>query len=217
MLGIRQYKRSIRVVFGPLLAECIEGEGLRIAFEVTRTSRSDPDQGTIQIFNLSASTRNAVLSAFDGLQTSRRVILNTPLMPDAARGAALAALEASMMVRVFAGYGKVPAQIFQGNLVGVTREDRSGSTDFVTTLKAGDGLMAYREGYVNQAFGPGVTMETVRQVLQLSMGLAESADAAATVAVVAPQAVVTAAANGFMAAGKASKALDDLAEMYGLQ
>jgi len=217
-MATRTYKRSVRIMFGPaFFVQHLEGEGLRIQFDVTRDSRSNPDMATVRITNLADSTRKLLQGMFDELSNARKVIINTPLIPDAARAASLFALEESFKFRIFAGYGLNPTQIFQGNLVEFERETKANGTDYVTTFKAGDGLTAYRDGYISEAFAPGVTMETFRKTVQLAMGLAESPDATAVVSAVAPQAVITQAANGLVAVGKASKALDKLAEMYGLQ
>ena len=214
----RLYKRAALVTIGTLFKVAnLDDDGLRIAFSFLRNTLSEPDQGVIQIYNLAESTRKTLRTMFEGLKESRAQIIGDTVLPDSFRGKTLQLLEEPFKVRCFAGYQKRPAQIFQGNIVDLTNK-RSGSNDWVTEIKVGDGLIAYREGYISEGFAPGVTYENFRKVLEVVQGLSTSADAEAVVKQVAPEAVVTQATTGGIAVvGRASDALDELADMYGLQ
>ncbi len=217
-MSTRFYKRSARLTIGTLFDIAnLDDDGLRIAFNFTRNTLSEPDQGTIQIYNLSKRNRDFLKNAFEELKNGRREIVGNTILPDANRGQALKALEEPFKIKFFAGYAKKPEQIFQGNIVNLISK-RSGSNDWVTEIKVGDGLIAYREGYISEGFAPGVTYENFRKVLELTQGLKPSADAETVIKQVAPNAVVTKDVNGGIAVvGRASDALDELAEMYGLQ
>lgn len=217
-MGKRLYKRSCRVLIGGgsiLNVANIEGEGLRIAFNFVRNTMSEPDQGTIQIYNLSETTRKLLDTVFQELKDLRQQVVNDTISPPLAKGAALKALEEGFKVLVFAGYGQAPTIIFQGSIADL--QHRRDAKNWVTEMKVGDSIIAYRESYISESFGPGATIENFRKVLQIAMGLTESPDAAAVVSAVAPQAVVTQAANGIVAVGKPSDMLDEVAAMYGLQ
>jgi len=216
-VGRRFYKRAAAVKIGEFFtAANLDDNGLRIAFKFTRNTLSEPDQGSIQIYNLAHRTRKQLEIVFQELKDARKELLNNTLLPSLNRGSALKALEDQFKVRCFAGYNKLPEQIFQGNIVDLQNK-RASSTDWVTEIRVGDGLTAYREGYISESFAPGVTIENFRKVLEIATSFTSSADSEATIKAIAPNAVVTATANGIVAVGRAPDVLDEVAAMYGLQ
>lgn len=134
---------SVTIEPGPLSAriEALRIEGLRIAFEVNKTSRSDTNKARIDIYNLAKSTR-------DGIYGNKSMEI----------------------VRLTAGYkGDRDAGIVEEIYVGEishAESARSGA-DFVTTLECGDGDETFTTQSVEQKFAAGTR---VRDVIKLVAG-----------------------------------------------
>ncbi len=90
----------------------INGDGLRLAFEVRRTLTSSPDIAKASIYNLSQIRRAAMQSAFDETGLS--------------------------ILEVSAGYDRVPIRIFRGNVRRLLASTRNGP-DMITIAEADDG------------------------------------------------------------------------------
>ena len=224
----RQYKRSVAVRFGnasTVLSEDprfsvknLDDDGVRIAFQFTRTNRSESDKGVLRFWNLNEVTRKGIETDFALQRSLRRGIEQgfVAVPDDAARAAALKAISDQYLVQVFAGYDNQPRLVFRGTMLNV-KQVRDGLVDRVTEVELGDGLLGLRDGYLNQAFAPGTLVENVLRAAEAAIGAKRSLTGEAFVTAVAPNAVVTQLSNGYVAAGRATDTIDEVVDLYGLQ
>lgn len=134
---------SVTIEPGPLSGrtEAIKIEGLRIAFEVYKTARSETNKARVDIYNLAKSTR-------DGIYGNKSM----------------------EVMRLSAGYKSdrdagIVEEIYVGEIIHA-ESGRSGA-DFVTTIECGDGDETFSTQSVEQKFGPGTR---VRDVIKLVAG-----------------------------------------------
>ena len=115
--------------------------GLDISFSVLKSLSRDPNTATIQIFNLSDTSRGSVEQSGD------------------------------QRVRLEAGYENDDGLwiIFDGELRKAS-STRSGA-DTITSIEAGDGERSIRRARINQSFGPFTSLRTVLEAVAGSMGL----------------------------------------------
>ncbi len=237
-MGLRQFRRSMAVQFGvgsQLLAQLIpldpevqglapgsqlynlDDNGLRMAFNLSRNNRGEPDKGTLRIWNLREKIRNAILNDMDTFQTFRDNLQKAPFPDDKTRAAALLANAESYRITIYAGYQRTMEIVFIGQMVNVTPSLRDGDVDIVTVIELGDSIEGFRSGYVNQVFGTGTTMANITELVIASAGWRSSKDVAANISIVAPNAVLTFAEKGFYAVGRPAETIDEIAELFGVQ
>ena len=213
----RVYKRDVRVFFGGLLFENADDDGPRISFDVVRALRGEPSTATIQIWNLGALEQAAVFAAWDAVDTARKFILNNPANTDQARGALLRANEETIAhVTITAGYQGGSGVIFRGSVTAVHTLRDSNGVDVVTTIEAGDGAIALRDGYIQQFFDA-TSQENIRKVMIAAQGLADDPENTVTIGAAFPGAAVTKLANGKVYAQPFTQMMDEIMALYGLQ
>jgi hypothetical protein len=128
----------------PVLLEDLTGDGLRIEWEVQKQRGPTPDTATITVYNLSAITRLALATY---------------------RGTGL-----KLIIKLFAGWGRLPEQLFSGGAWNVTADRRSG-TDILTVLECGDGLNELRDTPPAGGGTIGLAMAELVALYVLSLGL----------------------------------------------
>ena len=77
--------------------------------------------------------------------------------------------ERPLHVKLLAGYGGDPAQIFEGDAHWVT--SKLDGADWVTTIELGDGLRAFTSARINKSFGSGTNPRALIGELAATMGL----------------------------------------------
>lgn len=127
------FNRSGRLRIGKPGQEGKDFTGLRISFNAEKTSESNPNQGKIQVYNLSPSSRAFVEQ--EGLV----LILDAGYAPP----------------------GEEPylENLFTGDVKKVTNE-RNG-TEWLTTFELGDGEKALQEAQLNKSFEAGASLTKI--------------------------------------------------------
>ncbi len=131
----------------------------RVAFEVNKTVKPDPNTAEIKIYNLNEDERLQISRGFQ-----EQVRTGEP--------------NTGTLVRLFAGYeDTLPTQIFYGNLLHV--QHAFDDKDIITTLSTGDGSEAYKKTRVQASFGPNTqassVFRTLTQALKLKPGNSQRA------------------------------------------
>ena len=214
----RVYKRCVRVFFGGLVFQNEDDDGPRISFDVFRAMRgSEPSSASIRVWNLGQLEQAAVFGAWDGVDAARKSILNNPALTDQARGALLRANEETIAsVTIEAGYLGGTGVIFRGSVTSVSTVRDSNGVDVVTTIEAGDGAIALRDGYISQFFDA-TSQENIRKVMTVAQGLADDPENTVTIGAAFPGAAATKLANGKVYAQPFTEMMDEIMELYGLQ
>lgn len=232
MASFLQYKRAVDIVFGtastvqPFELEVpapmpgignLDDDGIRVSFELARTSAGVPDRGKVQLWNLARSTADSIVADMEHLTAARtetfKAANGPPRIPDAELTTALTTLNKAFEIRVFAGYQKKPEQIFLGEYVNVVGRRRVSETDFVTEIELGDTFTSLRDGFLSQPFGLGVTIPQFIQEFSAATGIRTSADAAVKIAAVAPTASITVFQNGAAGGIRAAEMMDDISDL----
>jgi hypothetical protein len=163
---------------------------LHVAFSVEKSVTPEPQRATVQIANLSKTTRDLIASyarrpsnvTASGLTVDSRVFHGTRVI-------------------VEAGYlGTSAAAIFTGDLA--SARSRHVSTEWLTTLECGDSEAAISQAECRQSFEPGATaLDVITYAVRcLGMTMAPAPVPAAIPAY--------ALARGFVAYGKARETID---------
>jgi hypothetical protein len=74
-----------------------------------------------------------------------------------------------IVMQVIAGYRSLPSQVFSGDIINV--ETVPGPPNRVTTIKLGDGELAYARAEFNRSFGLGTDANKVFAAIAIEMGL----------------------------------------------
>jgi hypothetical protein len=119
----------------------LDGAGLKLEWDITKTRGSDPDQGTVKIYNLSTAYRGLLASTWSLLDA-----LGTPLL-------------ASLSI----GWDRIVGQVALSQVWKVTAEERVGE-DVVTTLFLGDGGVAIRDAVSTGSYS-GITPDVLISLL----------------------------------------------------
>jgi hypothetical protein len=224
----RLYKRSVKVVYGtqeptgigpdiPFTVNNLDDDGLRVQFVFERSNRGTPDRGTLRIFNLPEKTRRAMKGDLEAQLRARRDI-QSQTVDDVERARRLKTVADAYRVSVFAGYGGRNLElVFRGDMIDMTPEIRRAGVDTITEVKLGDTLLALRDGYLNQAFGTGATIENVIRGAAAASALDLGSSGEAFIAAVAPNAVLTKTQNGILARGRVGDTLTDYIDFFGAQ
>ena len=167
-----------------------DDDGLRMAFDGTRTNDPDPDTMTLRIWGLNDSSR--------------------------ARMTALFELESTFRLELSAGYVGLASQIFIGDVFKLHHKKTDGFLH-VTEISTGDGLNGFRDGQMSESFVGGVPVDTVRRVTEAALGLRARADAEKEFAAALGESQITTFSNGFVATGQAQEVLTEIAASQGLK
>jgi hypothetical protein len=130
----RLFDRDVLVKVGTLEIERSDkGLPVRVAFDISKTSATDPNKATIKVWNLRAENRKI-------LQESRE-----------------------LPVTIEAGYVGTRGIIFKGTVInnGIT-SSRDG-VDWVTTIEAKDGGNATKKARVNKSYEKGFKLAQIAQ------------------------------------------------------
>jgi hypothetical protein len=196
----RFWGRDVRVAMRPRTATIgsfsisnNDDDGLRIAFEITRTNAPDPDQARIRIYGLSAITRAKITALFE--------------------------IERQFRVFVFAGYRSfsgIEELLFLGDVYKFHHK-KDGGFVYVSEIVAGDGTAAFRDGQMNESFVAGVPIDTTRRLVQTALGLNPTADAEAQMAGALASSTITTFDGGFTASGPAHEVLTEVCAAVGVK
>ncbi len=115
--------------------------------------------------------------------------------------------KAPVLVQLDAGYPDNHQTLFKGTLRAATSSKQG--TDWVTTVKAGDGELTYRSARINEAFKPGTPIVTIakRLAARLNIGLG---DAEARISEATQRAGLTQYLNGAVMSGRAHEKLTEV-------
>ena len=190
-LFTRFYKRACIVRIGVALTIAnLDQDGPRISFSISRANRQDPDTGTIRLWNLKQETRDAIRLAYTA--------------------------DDSLRVRLAVGYERVTKVIFDAQAYDVEPGKFDGP-DIVTQLTVGDGVDAYREGFINESFAPGSELTTPLFAIASAMKLRIDPTSIALYETKITQSILKATSGPFILQGKAADSLDVLCAMTGLR
>lgn len=184
-----------------------EDDQLRVKFAITRTDTDEPDRADVLVTNASLDTIKKAESAW-------RLTNTDPFSPVFGR-----AIPANL--KIFAGYRDLGLSgldelLFTGDLVDTANAPRVGSTETGLLMKAGDGLDGLQNGFMQQSFS-GVTLDKIMKAAALAMGLTFAADAEKSIGAALVEADVKSTPHGFMAEGRASSVMTDMADTVGLK
>lgn len=165
---------------------------LRVAFDITRTTRPQPNQATIRLYNLARETRAR-------LQDSA---------------------EASVCVE--AGYANETAQLFGGQVVRArarelapVRAEREG-LDVVSVIEAADSGHAYARARVNRSYEAGVSVTTVLRDCAEALGVG-AGNVSEVQAFAQLEGGQTTYPEGTVLSGQAARELTRILRSYGLR
>ncbi len=128
---MRQWIRDISLVVGKEGGEGLEMAGLKIKFDITKTSTEAPNKGQITIWNLSDDTREKLKKEFN------TVVLSAGYVDGG------------------------PGLIYRGNITNAIFRSENGGIDKMTTLYLGDGDEAYQYAKVNTTLAAGATQQDI--------------------------------------------------------
>jgi hypothetical protein len=114
---------------------------LRISFTITKSAQPEPNDGEINVWNLSETSR------------------------------ALLKEQIPLYLKLEAGYGNDIEQIFEGDIRPSGVYSAKSGQDWVTTFKAADGLNAYRSARIQHSFAQGTKFTDVIKKAVKSMGV----------------------------------------------
>jgi hypothetical protein len=159
---------------------------LRVTFGIEKSDNRDPNRATVEIFNLS--------------ETSRKVLEIGTELAEKARAAG-AIYDWPLIIE--AGYVTTKSQVFSGEIL--RADSRIEGVDWITTIEAEDGGNKYRSTRISQSFGKGTPLSAVLNSLALALrvGIGNSAAHFA----LSPRGLVV-FQNGVALNGQVSKLLD---------
>jgi hypothetical protein len=160
------FGRSYRLSVGDTEISNLDGESLRITFEIERTKKAlgSPNKADVAVYNFSRETRDKLAAMAAGGWVN--------LIPDvAAKRAAKKELPPGISVKLEAGWAGEVEPIFLGALRDVQSE-RVGA-DWITTFGAADGERELKLAKVRKSFKKGTPVTEVLRALSTALGLKE--------------------------------------------
>jgi len=147
----RLFLRSYKLTVDTIEISNDDGQGLDIAFKVTKSIKGEPNKAEIKIYNLNPDHRGELQKRF-GSQ-----IENKKRKP--------------IRVELEAGYKDDRGVIFRGDLRNlVTKKE---GLDFVTTISGSDGGHGYKTGRIAKSYGAQTPVATVARDCAQAMGIGE--------------------------------------------
>ena len=227
-MGARQYKRVYKIIYGkqdsglvkfPFTLDNVDGENLRVQFRFSRTNSAEPDRGFVTIYNLPDHIRKALKTDLEDQRKERLQIQKTFARDDTERAKRLKFNADAYRVNVLAGYGGAEnlELLFRGDLINVT-EIRRGHSEIATQIELGDTLLALRDSYVNQAFGPNSEVLGIfKQIVDhLGLGFDKSSERYLEASIVA-NAVITHTDDGMYVVGRPPEIITSFVDLFGAQ
>lgn len=152
----RIWKRTCRITMnGHMVAEHFDEGDHRIAFEVERHNRIEPNKGRVQIYGLSQANRDLIRKRFD---QARQSVL------DGGGSGSVGDLV------VEAGYDGNVEQLSKMDIVDIEQEPLD--PGWVLNIEAQDGVLPFANSIVNESIAPGVDVNVVKTVLASAMKVA---------------------------------------------
>jgi hypothetical protein len=180
-------------VLTPLLLN-LQGEGLKIDWNITRSRGSTPDTGEVTVYNLSAASRGL-------LDTYQRLSSSGVGLP--------------MNLSLSLGWGGLVGQVMFGQVWKLLADQRVGE-DVMTTFYVGDGGISARDAVVGQSFAQS-SIQTIVTFLVL-YGLKVPLDPASLTLVTQKSATIPIAQwKNYVVTNSVETALDDLLDTIGLE
>jgi hypothetical protein len=140
------YGRAATLFVGVAGGQGKDLSGLRIGFNIEKTSETTPNTSTIDIYNIAESTRSLLKEK------------NVSIILKAGYGTILLPNQTPILEIIFKGT--------------VTRANtRKQGGDLITTIECADGINAYTEANINESFKSGTKTEQVFNALASKMGL----------------------------------------------
>lgn len=134
-------RRVATLTVGEAGQEGILIKDLRIRFSISKTSESNPNMASIEVFNLSASNRKRL----ETLGTRPRVVLKV-------------------------GYVELePTVVFIGDIIH-SYTVKNGA-DFITTIRSGDADYEIQNSFIDKSYQSGTELRTIVNDLSTAMGV----------------------------------------------
>ena len=199
-------------------------EGPRISFNLTRSIRSEPDAGTLTVYNMSDDMVQALKSDHERLQFELKDLQGQATrfpgrsengIDDKERARLLRRTIEGFIIEVYAGYEPEPALIFRGNITKIN--DSFSGPDRLTVLELGDSHILLENQWQGQAFGLGATPANVLKLVTELSSLNTGQDFDSMIQTVAPNAAFTPFDNGYTMAGRPLDVIDEIADMLDVQ
>ena len=145
----------------PITVQSLTGEGLRVTWEINKSNSSEPDNGTLTVYNL---------------QTAARKILAS-IVPSLPAFGFRCSLSIGWGDAQNPGLGFVPpTQVLSGRIVSITPEFKE-RVDVLTEITFGDGVVEQRDAAPTgdvQKFAKLLTWSSIVRLIVLELGLALS-------------------------------------------
>lgn len=136
---------------------------LRMRFHVEKTLKRIPNTAEIEIWNLTADQRSELEQMGGGGKVAKKSKLVTHGTQKATDG---------IPVKIEAGYkSSGTSQLYLGDLRFC--ESRYEKPDWITNISTGDGLKAGKLARINQAYGPGTSIDTALRAMVRALGVGE--------------------------------------------
>lgn len=190
-VGAEQWGRCVRITVNDTVIENFDGDGLDLSFRTFRHNRPEPNECDVTIYNLAEADRDRLTAQYN---EARETALEQRLADRKSDfEQSLGKIFGDKQERVREGSGIGPfgkLRIEAGRSPGDLRilaeaeiseldhdPPRQGGVDWVTNVKAMDGWVPWREGFVSQSVAPGVDISDLMKVLTSSWQAALGADA----------------------------------------
>lgn len=187
MTAFHQFQRYARVVVGESRKQGREWDGLRVTFDIDKTSASEPNTARISIYNLNEDSRRY-------LETEKDLIVALDVGYDG-----------------LANETPIESQLYIGDIdrVSVRRE----GPDIVTTIEAGEGEKAIFLARLDKSYAPMTPMVSVVKDLAGEIGYSLGATALQAMTSLAKNFF----RGGHVASGGAAAQMDALLDAEGLE
>ena len=152
------FDRTAKVVINT-----IQLTGHRIAFDIEKSLKPEPNTCTLHVYNLSESQRSS-------LEEMRPKVSGLTKLEVTKGGKPLKATT-GIPCSIEAGYQDDNAQIWLGDMRDVYSV-RDGA-DWITVLESGDAEKAYTNGRLHVAYGPRTSPDTALRAMVRAMGVSE--------------------------------------------
>lgn len=147
------YERKVVVEIQPEVGPIKIIDGLKISFDVGKSSKSSPNRGSIKIFNLSEKTRALVESK------STRVSLKIGYLGLNPQGIFNSGFLSS----------KTTSLVFVGNIAKFSHS--KDGPEIITDIELGDGLNRYKNAPIEKSYGEGARLNIAINDLITALGL----------------------------------------------
>lgn len=211
------FGRSCRIVVNTTAITNLRGDGLDVTFRVVRHNRLEPNVADVQIFNLPKAIRDRLTAQYN---EARRKAIEDRLADASKPVIAGKELEPGVgpfgRMRVEAGYGEDLEILSEGDITHLEHERASSGTEWITRVRAQDGYVAWRYGFISESLGTGVDIGDVQRIISGSMKAALSPRSEAVLSGAIDGFKTTKVPNGYVMHGPSREVMADLVDSLNL-